>query len=163
MEGTGEEHDLPGGEREDEIVRLSQQILTKPQRRRQQRLEFPNPRAPANPQVRGGPGEENEENKRMLLKVSHPASNNQELQRQKVLGWRCANSTAAKVARTKPCISVRVSVRMTLSAQPQDAGAFSPSVQHHAHILVKSVLKKLYFPTESGMVVHPALDETTEN
>lgn len=84
MEGTEEGRDLLVGEGEEEIKTASQQ--TKLKRSRQQWLKFRNPPCPCKAsQVGGGPWEENEGNKRMLHKVSHPASNNRELQRQKVL------------------------------------------------------------------------------
>lgn len=85
MEGTEEEVTCLMGKREEEIKTASQQMLTKLKRSCRQRLEFHNPLCPCqSSQVGGDPWEEKEENKRMLHKVSHPASNNRELQRQKV-------------------------------------------------------------------------------
>lgn len=82
-------------------------MLTKLKRSRQQQLKFHNPPCPCqSSQVGGGPWEENEENKRMLHKVSHPASNN--CKGGKFLFWKYANSNAAEIAMMNSQISVQI-------------------------------------------------------
>lgn len=136
-------------------------MLAKLRRSCPQRLQFHDPPCPGqSSHVGGGPWEEKEENKRMLHKVSHPASNNRELQRQKVLDLEVRQLQCYKNNHDEfTYFSASMGPPQHWNFSHRKSELWAPYVQNHAHVLVKFLeeIKRYIFLLRVVLIFHLVL------